>query len=144
MKTLLPYTRFIESFRDVPRFAVSLLFFEKDELFLTKRAIEPFKDYWHLPGSFVLKGELINDCINRIAEKELPFMIDPKNVVFFEFNENLKKDPRGHIIEAIFLVQAIKGKNRKFTRKETSEAKFFKRLPKNVGFGHDRYLAKFF
>ncbi len=38
---------------------------------LTKRAIEPDRGLWHIPGSIIAKDERIDDAIKRIAREEL-------------------------------------------------------------------------
>ena len=63
MKTKkLSFREFINSFKLIPRLAVDLIVEnKKGEILLSKREMEPYLGYWHIPGSFLLKNEsLIN------------------------------------------------------------------------------------
>ena len=66
----LPYNLFVESFNLAPRIAVDLWMKNEDgALLFTKRDVEPFAGMWRLPGSFLLKGETISECLKRIAKE---------------------------------------------------------------------------
>ena len=68
----LPYDKFLESFKLAPRIAVDLWVKNEDGGVLhTKRDMEPFKGLWHLPGSFLLLGETVDECVGRLASEEL-------------------------------------------------------------------------
>lgn len=43
---------------------------DKDEILLTKRAREPFKDWWDLPGGFVEEDESLEQAAQRELEEE--------------------------------------------------------------------------
>ncbi len=45
----------------------------KNEILLTKRAREPFKDWWDIPGGFVDEDESLEQAIARELEEELNF-----------------------------------------------------------------------
>jgi colanic acid biosynthesis protein WcaH len=52
--------------------SIDLLVMTSDGKFiLTKRAIEPDRGLWHIPGSIIAKGERVDDAIKRIARDEL-------------------------------------------------------------------------
>lgn len=135
----LPYKTFIESFQYVPRVAISLFITnENKEVLLLKRAKPPFVDYWHLPGSFLIKGERIKDCIERIIKEELGFDQNYLNPSFVFISEDLDKDPRGHVIDLIYKLTI---ESKVFTPvNDTKEIQFFKKLPENIGFNHREVL----
>lgn len=56
----LPLKTFLKTFKLAPRAAVSLLIKNNQgQILLTKRLKPPFANYWHLPGSFIIKNETI-------------------------------------------------------------------------------------
>ncbi len=134
---------FRESFKFAPRLAVNLLVSDsKGKILLAKRNIPPFLNYWHFPGSLLLKNESIADCQKRVARKELGFEL-PENVhlTILGAFDNIEEDPRGHMVDLVYgiTIQAIS--QIKLT-KETSDIQFFERLPDNIGFNHRDTLHK--
>lgn len=135
----LPYKIFVESFKYVPRVAVSLLLKKQGgEFLLTKRAIPPEKGYWHLPGSFLLKGEKIKDCAKRVGKEELGLNIEVKKLKLLGIFDDTDKDIRGHIVDIIYGYEVEKDAAFKPGR-DTEEIKFFHKIPKVV-FAHEGIL----
>ena len=134
----LPYEQFLKSFKFVPRIAICLLFKDsKGRLILSRRTIPPLKGYWHLPGSFLLKGEELLDCIKRVAMEELNINIEEASAKLLGVFENLDKDPRGHVIDIVYECQINNLSRLKLISKNI---KFFKELPENIGFGHEKII----
>ena len=51
---------------------VDLLIFRDDSsVLLTKRTINPFKGYWHLPGTIIRRDETRQNAVKRAAKEEL-------------------------------------------------------------------------
>lgn len=139
MSKKLPFKTFLKTFELVPRAAVCILpENSKGEILLTKRAIPPFKDYWHIAGSFILKGEKIADCIKRVGREELNLNIDPKLIKLLGVFENIDGDRRGHAIDIIYGYKV--DEVLLSSTKESKEIKFFKNLPSKIGFGHKKTL----
>jgi ADP-ribose pyrophosphatase YjhB (NUDIX family) len=138
MIKLLSKKKFLKTFDYAPRLAVSLIIENKrTEILLARRAIPPCRGFWHMPGSFVLKGESLNNCIKRIILKELGLKINTKSVKLVGVFDNLHKDPRGHVIDVIYKLK-IKAMPR--LTEETKEVKFFSTLPPHIGFNHRETL----
>jgi len=138
----LPYDKFIETFKYVPRLAVNILAVNnKGEVLLTKRSIKPFKGFWHFPGSFLLKGETLFDCAQRVAREELGLNIDRGKLGLAGVFDDLDGDPRGQIVDVIYQIEVNQPVNLKPTS-ETSELRFFKKFPSKVGFNHHETLAR--
>ena len=55
----------------VPRLTVEIVLHGAAGVYLTKRAIEPCKGLWHLPGGTVRFGEPVKEAVRRIASREL-------------------------------------------------------------------------
>lgn len=61
---------YIENY--IPFSSVDILINYKGEgIILTKRTIHPYRGWWHLPGSVILKNEKIVDTVKRSAREEL-------------------------------------------------------------------------
>lgn len=72
VKGRIPYEEFVWIYERVPRLCVeTVVLNEKDEVLLTKRGIDPYKGWWHLPGGSVLKGEALEDAVRRVGREEL-------------------------------------------------------------------------
>ena len=133
---------FERSFELAPRAAVNLLIVNsKNGVLLTKRAIPPSKNYWHLPGSFIRKGETLEDCLSRVAKKELRIEISPVETELAGVFEDIDKDPRGHVVDIVYRFN-LPDEIQPTTTEETEEVRFFTKLPDQIGFNHRETLQK--
>lgn len=106
MPEKLSYEEFLESLRLSPRLTVEIVVAnDKGEILLLKRDKEPFKDHWHLPGSFLLKGESIGECFRRISLDEIGTELTYSDGKFEGLFENLDGDPRGHILHYVISIK---------------------------------------
>ena len=105
---------------------VDLVIFEGKSILLTKRTRPPYKGYWHLPGSMIHKDETMLDTVKRSAKEELN--LDVTIVRFLGVYESLNE--YRHDISNGFLVK-VSGGNLK-TDYQSSDSKFFSRLPRNL------------
>lgn len=134
----LPFALFLKTFEFVPRAAVNLLAVRKDSaILLTKRKKPPFAGSWHLPGSFVLKQESLVDCIRRVAREEIG--CDVTDIKLAGAFDDLVGDPRGHVVDLVYQCKS-KG-TPKPSVGDSAENRFFKKLPRNIGFNHRKTLA---
>ncbi len=130
--------KFLESFKLVPRVAIDLLVVKQKRVLLTRRQKEPFAGCWHLPGGFILKGEKIENCIKRLAQAELGVKVESFKLA--RIWENLKGDPRGHVVDLIYDCE-LKGEPEAVG--DTAEIKYFEKLPKEFGFGQEKALPQY-
>lgn len=125
MPEKLSYEEFLESLRLSPRLVVELVIEnDKGEILLLKRDKEPYKDHWHLPGGFLLKGETINDCFQRISVDELGSELNAATGKFEGLFENIDGDPRGHILHYVMSIKA--------NDVSISNGKYFDHLPSKI------------
>jgi 8-oxo-dGTP diphosphatase len=130
---------FLKTFERVPRVAFNLLIEDGEgKVLLTKRAIPPEEGSWHFPGSFLLKDEAINECLQRVARDEFGYTLLEKAQLAGVF-EDLNKDPRGHIIDVVYKV-ILKDQLPLLVTSETKEAAYFGKLPQDMGFNHKESL----
>ncbi|MCL4365737.1 NUDIX domain-containing protein [Patescibacteria group bacterium] len=137
----LPADIFLKTFKYIPRIALNLIITNnKGEILLAKRAKPPLVNFWHFPGSFLLKGEKLNICLTRIAKDELGLNIDSKKTKLLGIFEDLKGDSRGHVIDVMYGIK-ITAINPLLT-KDSKEIAFFKNLPDKIGFNHKETLLQ--
>jgi ADP-ribose pyrophosphatase YjhB (NUDIX family) len=101
---------------------IDLMIFDGKSVLLTKRTRNPYKGYWHLPGSMIHRGEKIDDAIQRSAREELNLSVRVKR--FVGVYESL--DKFRHDISHGYVVSVIGGTLR--TDRQSSNLKFFARL----------------
>jgi len=59
----------IEKYMPFP--SVDIVILQGRKIILTKRTIRPYRGYWSLPGSVILKNEKMVDAVKRSAKQEL-------------------------------------------------------------------------
>jgi len=133
----LPYAKFLESFKLAPRIAVDLwVKNEEGRVLYTKRDVEPFKGLWHLPGSFLLVGEMIDECVKRLAKEELNVEVSGNEFKLRQLDEDLQ-EPRGHVVHLVYEVRVEKS-----VVLETESKKFFFEPPKEMIPTHRRIFLE--
>lgn len=123
----------------VPRLTVEIIIRDgKRGIYLTKRAIEPCKGQWHLPGGTVRFGETLIDAVKRIAVRELGVSVsDTKLVGYIEypshFNNGLDS-PVGLAFEVLAYDSQLKPNH------ESVESGWFTKLPSPMHAEQDVFL----
>lgn len=149
----LPFDQFLKTFEFVPRIAVNLLIEQSmevsqtsKEVLLTRRKRPPFAGSWHMPGSFLLKGEPLMDCVHRVAKEETG--VDVTDIELAGVFDDLTGDPRGHVVDVVYRCRIGKGLALRSRARplvpvgDTAEIRFFKKLPKSIGFNHRETLGR--
>ncbi|CUR50903.1 GDP-mannose mannosyl hydrolase [Nitrosotalea devaniterrae] len=109
-----------------PYSTVDIVIKKNDTFLLTKRNISPYKGKWHLPGGIIHRGERMHNAAKVIIKNELNVEIKIKK--FLGIYENLVSERHdiSHAFEASILSGNIQNDF------QSSDVKFFKRLPKNI------------
>jgi len=116
---------------------VDLLIFDDDKILLTKRTINPFKGYWHLPGTIIRRNEKRQNAVKRAANEELGIQVSiTKEIGIYESINSFRHD-----ISNGFLVKPKTKKEIK-TDFQSNEYKFFKRLPTKIPPHHKKMILK--
>ena len=103
---------------------------------LMKREIKPFKGTWVIPGGEVKPNERLADAVKREVKEETGLTVEV--VKYVGYYDTPKRDPRSHSISHVFLCKPVGGKlHGSF---EGEELKFFKKLPRKMGFDHRKIL----
>ena len=117
-----------------PKLTVDGVIIDKNRILLIKRKNEPFKDKWALPGGFVEYGEKVEDAAVREVFEETGLKTKIMDLVGIYSDPN--RDPRGHIVSAVFLLKKLDGDLK--GGDDAADAKFFDldQLPE-LSFDHD-------
>ncbi len=122
----------------VPRLTVEVVIRKDGAIYLTKRAIEPCKGQWHLPGGTVRFAEPLTDAVKRIAKRELGIIVKQlKNSGYIEYPSHYLKGldtPVGLVFE----IESYEGNLE--PDDESVDSGWFKKLPKGMHADQDRFL----
>jgi len=125
----------------VPRLTVEVIV-KNDErqIYLTKRAIEPCKGQWHLPGGTVRFGELMSRAVQRIAKRELGIDVqESRNTGYIEYPSHFEiglDSPVGIVFE----VENYSGTPN--PNNESQESGWFTQVPKGMHADQDEFLLR--
>lgn len=138
MAKRLPDKLFRQIYAQVPRLCVDVVIKDKRGIVLAFRQINPWKNYWHLPGGTVLFGESLAQAAKRIVMQETGLRVKVINPLgYIEFLEEIKMAGR-HSVSVALLARPTSGKLRGSWQGEN--IKFFKKLPKPIVPKHLRLL----
>ena len=122
-----------------PLLAVDIIIPTPDGIVLVKRAHEPYKDRWALPGGFVRYGEMVEDAAMREAEEETSLKVKLRKLVGIYSDPS--RDPRGHVVSVCFLAERID--SRPSAKGDAAEVRIFKDIPwGELAFDHARILRE--
>jgi mutator protein MutT len=86
-----------------------VLFNSKDEVLLTKRAYEPFKDWWDVPGGFVEPGETLEQAVQRELKEETGLSVTDLKYICSTPEDYQFRDEIIPVVAAVFTGKAIDG-----------------------------------
>ena len=108
-------------------FACDMVLIENDKILLVKRAFDPFKGEWAVPGGRIEDDEDAIACLKREMKEETGLDVEPTK--FTGLYSDPKRDPR-KVIAAAYLVKRVGGEVK--AGDDAAEAKWFDldKLPK--------------
>lgn len=117
-----------------PKLTTDGVIIKKGKILLIKRKNEPFKGKWALPGGFVEYGEKVEAAVIREIKEETGLVTKIKDIIGIYSDPN--RDPRGHIVTIVFLLDIINGKLK--AADDATEVKFFNlnKIP-DLSFDHN-------
>lgn len=118
-------------YKKVPRLTIEIIVrSDNNEVYLTKRNIEPCKGLWHLPGGTVRFGEPLADAVKRIAERELGIIpTDTKLLGYIEYPSHYLNGLDSPVGIA-FAITAYEGKLK--VNREAADGSWFNELPEEM------------
>ena len=90
-----------------PSLTVDGIILKDEKILLIKRKNDPFKDMWALPGGFVEYNEKCEDAVVREVSEETGLKTNIKKI--FGVYSDPSRDPRGHTISIIYILDIIDG-----------------------------------
>lgn len=138
MKELQPFSKKIydKIVKVLPRITVNGIVKDRKGVLLIKRKIKPYKGYWVLPGGAVMFEERLTEAVKREVREETGLKVKVVKYVGYADDPNRVLGRRA--IAHNFVCKIIGGKLK--PNFESSEIRFFKKLPKKIGFDHRKGL----
>lgn len=107
---------------------------------LVKRAGEPFKDYWALPGGFIDMKETLEEAVRR----KLSLKAGYDNLYLEQLATfgDPKRDPRTRVITVVYFALTSSDNFRSVTSESVSDSQLFdvKKLPPKLAFDHKEII----
>jgi 8-oxo-dGTP diphosphatase len=118
---------------------VEVIIQRKDgSIVLVKRAFDPFKGYWALPGGFLRFGKTIEETAIQEAKEETGLDIEIERLV--NVSSDPQRDPRGHVISITLATKEVAGELR--AGSDAIDITTTKAMPQNLAFDHLTVLRK--
>ena len=125
----------------VPRLCVDLIVRDGKKVLLTKRKIDPYKGFWHLPGGTVYFGETLEQAVKRVAKGELNLDVEIKTLHgYVEFSDEYKGSWRGWPVSLDFEVTVLGGEI--IGGDQAEEFKFFDQIPAKTVAPHIKFITE--
>jgi ADP-ribose pyrophosphatase YjhB (NUDIX family) len=112
-----------------------------NKILLIKRAMEPQKNRWDIPGGYLDWDETLHECCSRELKEETGLIVEPKNWEFFYYFSNPDNSVGNQVIDLYFKTDAYTG-DIKLDSKEALEYRWFSltNLPEDLAFDHREAL----
>ena len=120
-----------------PAPCTTLLFYKEGKVLLSRRAIEPKKDYWDLIGGFISNGETAETSALREAKEETN--LDARVVKYLGSLPDVYGDTLLQTIIFIYHVEALNSDYKSMkAQDDVAELKWFdlENIPKELAFTH--------
>lgn len=127
-----------------PRPTATALVLHKNRLLLTKRAGEPFKDWWDLPGGFIERGETPEQAAIRELKEETGLNIKIKKIFgIYPGTYPSEFDPF-HILSIVYLADSFTKTLKALD--DVCESKWFEKkdIPEKFAFDSNQLIIKDF
>jgi 8-oxo-dGTP diphosphatase len=120
---------------ETPKLTVDVVITRQDgKVVLIRRANEPFRGRWALPGGFVDVGESVEQAAVREIEEETGLKIELERLVGVYSQPD--RDPRGHNVSVAFLARLLDDSQEPSGSDDASEAVFLDPREVELAFDH--------
>ena len=110
---------------------------EEGSVLLIRRASDPYKGQWALPGGFVEVGETLEAAAVREAEEETGLKVEIVRLVGVYSDPD--RDPRGHNVSCAYLARVREGELS--AASDAAEASFLDPSTVELAFDHEKIVA---
>lgn len=130
-RKLLSRAEFDSIYSKVPRLTVEVLVRTAEGILLTRRAIEPCRGSWHIPGGTVLFGEPLREAVRRVARNELEVDVEVGDQLgVIQYPGLLAAGYRGWPVGLVYAARIAEGVPTRTAQSE--QIGFFRSLPQDV------------
>ncbi len=141
MVSFLTRQEFRDIYSKVPRLCVDIIIRQAGKILLSKRKIDPYKGFWHIPGGTVYFGETLEQAAKRVAKDELNLEVSVKSLIsYLEFSDEYKGGWHGWPISLQFEVEIISGEIK--SDYQASKIQFFDKIPQNTVETQKKFLSE--
>ena len=133
---------FKDIYSKVPRLTVEIILRnDKNEVYLTKRAIEPYIGAWHLPGGTVRYAERLTEAVRRVAKRELGLDIGLSEMSQQGYIEypSYYKHGLGSPVGIVFVIEKFVGDVS--LNSESEQGAWFAKIPEAMHGDQDVFLV---
>jgi 8-oxo-dGTP diphosphatase len=88
-----------------PLLTVDCVVFYENSVVLIRRANDPYKNWFALPGGFVDIGETVEEACSRELKEETNLYIPEEDLTLVGVYSNPQRDVRNHIVSVVFMGQ---------------------------------------
>ncbi|RLG92297.1 MAG: NUDIX hydrolase [Candidatus Hecatellales archaeon] len=117
-----------------PVLTVDVVIRVEEGFVFVRRANEPYRGYWAIPGGIVEYGETVEEAAKREAKEETG--LEVRLVKLIGVYSDPKRDPRGHYVSIAYLAEPIGGELKAST--DAKEVAVFKKKPEKLAFDHEK------
>jgi 8-oxo-dGTP diphosphatase len=127
-----------------PSVAVDGVIVIDDDLVLIRRKNPPYKGQYALPGGFVEYNETTEEAVLREIQEELGVQTKIKRLIGVYSDPG--RDPRGHVVSAVYELEIIQGKLKAGDDAASYELvplKSIEKIKAELAFDHDIIISDF-
>ncbi len=119
--------------------SIDALIIRNGKILLIKRGIEPYKDFWALPGGHVDFNETVEEAVKRETEEETNLKV--VSLKLLGVYSNPKRHPNQSV--AVSYIAETTGEPR--ASDDAKECRFFPldELPKDLAFDHKKIIEDY-
>lgn len=110
----------------------------EDKILLIKRGVEPFKEYWALPGGYVEWDETVEDAVKREVAEEMGLVVESMRMI------GVYSDPARHPKQCIDVAYAVQASGEVTAGDDATEYawKLIDKIPE-LAFDHNKIVKDY-
>jgi len=125
--------------------ATATVIVERDgKILLIRRKREPYQGMLALPGGFLnYRQETLERTVQRELKEETGLRVKQRDLYLLAVNSSPRRDPRGHVIDHVYVALNIKGTARADDDAECLEWRALEEIPKRLAFDHSKNIWRY-